>query len=115
MACFITPLAVAILLSIVERAAPGWRSVRPLSLLMWGGGIGLMADHVVNGELVPWPPFLTGWSPAAGLYPLIEEMLFTGGLITVSISAFWGAFLLLIPRLRAATLLTRIREPFRSG
>ncbi|GBC72068.1 hypothetical protein HRbin02_01858 [Candidatus Calditenuaceae archaeon HR02] len=115
MACFITPLVVAILLSIFERAAPSWRGrVGLLSLLMWGGAVGLMADHVVKGELVPWPPFLTGWSPAAGLYPLVEEMLLTGGLITVSISAFWG-IVLMIPKLRAASLLTKIRGPLRSG
>ncbi|MEM4238805.1 MAG: hypothetical protein QXP49_03770 [Nitrososphaerota archaeon] len=60
MACFITPLAVAILLTILERVAPSWRRrVGLLNLLMWGGAVGLMADHVINGELVPWPPFLT--------------------------------------------------------
>ncbi len=115
MACFITPLVVAILLSMVGRAAPSWgRRLGPLSLLMWGGAVGLMADHVVNGELAPRPPFLTGWNPAAGLYPLLEEVLFTGGLITASISTLW-MFALLIHRSRAAASFTKIRGPFRSS
>lgn len=113
MACFITPLAAAILLSVLERVVPSLRGrMGLLRLLMWGGAVGLVADHVVNGELVPWPPFLTGWSPAAGLYPLLEEILLSGGLITVSISAFWG-ITLLIPRLRVAAILTKIRGPLR--
>ncbi|MEM4289387.1 MAG: hypothetical protein QXQ48_03845 [Nitrososphaerota archaeon] len=113
LACFLTPLAAAIILTILDRVVTRWKRISILNLLMWGGATGLMADHIINGELVPWPPFLTGWNPAAGIYPLIEEILFTGGLITASITALWGT-VLIASKLRAILIPAKTRALFRA-
>ncbi|MEM1922768.1 MAG: hypothetical protein QXO86_05350 [Nitrososphaerota archaeon] len=110
MACFITPLVAAVLLSLADRRSGKWRSsLRLLTLLMWGGAAALVADHVITGELVPWPPFLTAWNPAEGLLPLLEEITFTGGAITISILGVWGVALL-APRLFSSQTIAKIRS-----
>lgn len=115
MACFITPLVVAIGLSLVGWLSPGLRErFSLLRILMWGGAVGLVADHVVNGELTPHPPFLTGWSPALGVQPLLEEMLFVGGPITLAITGVWGAALV-VPRLLSLPAFARVRAMFRGN
>ncbi|MDW8084148.1 MAG: hypothetical protein RMI49_02985, partial [Candidatus Caldarchaeum sp.] len=91
MACFLTPLAAAVFLSVAAILSKRLNErTRLLRVLMWGCAVGLVADHVVNGELIPWPPFLTGWNPSAGLLPLFEELLYVGGAVTLSVTAFWG-------------------------
>ncbi|MCS7134225.1 MAG: hypothetical protein NZ921_05475 [Candidatus Caldarchaeum sp.] len=84
------------------------QSTRLLRTLMWGCAVGLVADHVVNGELVPWPPFLTGWNPAAGILPILEEVVFVGGAVTLSVTAFWG-LLLAAPKLMALSPFQKFR------
>ncbi|MCS7146088.1 MAG: hypothetical protein RMJ28_05345 [Nitrososphaerota archaeon] len=115
MACFITPLVAAIVLSVAGWVSPRLRErFSLLRILMWGGAVGLVADHVVNGELVPYPPFLTGWNPASGLAPLLEELLFIGGPITLSITGLWG-FMLVAPRLFSLPTLSRVRALLKGG
>lgn len=110
LACFITPLLAALILSVVNRRQWRWRDrFSLLTILMWGGAAALITDHVLTGELVPWPPFLTAWNPAHGLTMLLEEILFVGGTITSSIFAVWG-LALVAPRLLSSQKLVRIRS-----
>ncbi|MEM0217058.1 MAG: hypothetical protein QW612_05920, partial [Candidatus Bathyarchaeia archaeon] len=62
MACFLVPMALAIITSIIQKTA---RSLAEklklwiLNALLWGGVILLALEHVWHAEVVPWPPFLT--------------------------------------------------------
>ncbi|MEM0440410.1 MAG: hypothetical protein QXG52_03055 [Candidatus Caldarchaeum sp.] len=115
MACFLLPLTVAVLLSLAFVLSDEFRErIHLLNLLMWGCAIGLVADHVITGELVFHPPFLTGWNPAAGITSLVEEIVFTGGIITLSLTAFWS-ILTVAPKLTKAFVFQKIRPTQRDN
>lgn len=80
MVCYLVPTAAAIVHSILRKSIPDWRSsVRHLwlSLLLVGGAIFGVVDHLWNGEL-----FLIGEKP------LLDIAL--GLVITVVIFVAWG-------------------------
>lgn len=113
MTCFLTPLLVAVFLSVGSFFSKKFgERTRFLRLLMWGCAVGLSADHVINGELVFHPPFLTGWNPAAGIMPLLEEIVFVGGTITLSVTAFWG-IMAVAPKIMSAPVFQKILSMMR--
>lgn len=105
MACFLTPAAAALIVSSLRKKSnPGYH-LEWLLLMLGGGVIMLVVDHVMAGEIVMSPPFLTALGSKAGLAGLLEEMLTTGGLMTAAIVAVWGIMVALArqPRRVSAT------------
>ncbi len=99
MACFITPMVVAIITTIIQKIARKLSEKLKLSILttlLWGGSIILMLEHVWHGEVVPWPPFLTAMSNPSEIPVMINEILTTGSLMTLAISATWASTLAII-------------------
>lgn len=91
MACFLVPMTVAILTSIFRKKIPNILMINILNLLLWGGVLGLAIEHVIHGEIVPYPPFLT-----AGLEHVISEMMIIGVPMAISVSGVWGIIVLTI-------------------
>ena len=117
MACFLVPVAEAIVVSVVNKrlekkekdlmehgevkglkdgvrevvaAKPFSRKLRWLSNMLWGGSLLLLVEHIWHGEIVPWPPFLTAMESPAETSAMLGEMATVGVAMAVLITAVWG-------------------------
>lgn len=54
-----------------------------LETMLWGGTVLLIVDHIMNGEIVFYPPFLTGEN-------ILEEILTNGVMMSAVCTAVWG-------------------------
>ncbi|HHT25609.1 MAG TPA: hypothetical protein GXZ76_08895 [Clostridiaceae bacterium] len=119
MACFLVPVAEAVVTTVITKAAksketepsalkvktdndsfeveikiPFSRKLKWLTNLLWGGSILLAFEHVWHGEVVPWFPFLTAASDPAEASAMLSEMATVGVSMAVLITAVWGVMLL---------------------
>jgi hypothetical protein len=83
MACFLVPLALAVVTTALAKRFPDRFRVWWLNAMLWGGSLMLAVEHVAHGEVVPYPPFLTG-----GDVP--GEMFRVGVPMAATITAIWG-------------------------
>lgn len=96
MVCFLVPMVLAIITSLVQKTArniAGKIKLWILNALLWGGVALLAVEHVWHGEIVPWPPFLTAMANPASISVMLYEMLTIGITMSVAILAAWGAIL----------------------
>jgi hypothetical protein len=94
MACFLVPMALAIITSIIQKTAKNIAEKLKLSILntlLWGGVILLALEHVWHGEVVPWPPFLTAMSNPADIPIMLHEMATVGTAMSIVTVITWGA------------------------
>lgn len=72
----------------------------------------LMAEHVWNGELTIYPPFLTAMRDITDIYTLLHELTIVGGCMTAATSMTW-ALMIMVARVkpRLTTLLRYTRVP----
>ncbi|NOZ80316.1 MAG: hypothetical protein GXP63_01470 [DPANN group archaeon] len=77
MVCYAIPTVAAIVHKKIYGRHPKWKDQRSLNLLLWGGAIFGIIDHLWNGEL-----FLIG--------PNIGNDILLGITITLVIVAAWG-------------------------
>jgi hypothetical protein len=101
MACFITPMIIAVITTLVQKTFT--RKIEKLKLgilntLLWGGAALLAVEHFWHGEVVPWPPFLTAMANPADIPVMLHEMTMVGGLMTATVFTVWG-FILTISRI----------------
>jgi hypothetical protein len=52
--------------------------------LLWGGAGILALEHVLHGEVVPWPPFLTAMQSPEEWAIAVHEMLTVGTAMTLT-------------------------------
>jgi len=103
MACFIVPMAEAIVTSVVqkvvekregkktENAGLSWsRRLGWLNTMLWGGVILLALEHIWHGEVTAWPPFLTALKNPAEVAPMLHEMATVGTAMAVTVTAVWA-------------------------
>lgn len=86
MACFLVPMALAIITSVFRKKFPKSYSIDVLNMLLWGGVIALTLEHVAHMEIVPYPPFLT-----AGLTEIAPEMLTVGFPMLLASVGIWAS------------------------
>lgn len=91
MACFITPMIFGILIKLIRRL---WTNTERLKLslleyMLLGGALLLMIEHVLNGEVVYYPPFFTAMSSPDGTYVLIRELITVGGSMVLAVVMAW--------------------------
>lgn len=96
MACFLVPMAVGIILWVIQRTEGGkaWAErwgISWLNTLIWGGCLLLAFEHIAHGEIVLWPPFLTAMQTPAEIPVMLHEMATFGTAMTITLSATWGA------------------------
>jgi len=100
-ACFITPMIIAVITTLIQKTFSKKIEKLKLSILnmlLWGGVALLAVEHVWHGEVVPWPPFLTAMANPADIPVMLHEMSLVGGLMTVTVFTVWG-LILTIPRI----------------
>jgi len=125
MACFVAPMAEAIIVTAVaaaikkreKKALAGpqpkfvsgdfgqndlqktkisWsRKLSWLSKLLWGGVFLLAVEHIWHGEVVPWPPFLTAMSNPADIPPMLHEIATVGTAMALTVTVIWIAMVLI--------------------
>lgn len=68
----------------------GW-----LNMMLWGGSLLLMFEHIWHGEVVPWLPFFTAASSPEGTQTMIHEILTAGVGMCVLVTAVWAVMVLI--------------------
>lgn len=110
MACFMVPAAEAIVTTVVtkvirnkEKKSEGNSATSEtprikfseklswLNMMLWGGSILLMFEHIWHGEVVPWFPFLTAASSPEDTSEMLHEMATVGVAMAVLVTAVWIA------------------------
>ena len=93
MACFVVPLVQAIATSALRKwgRKEGFvaRHISSLELMLWGGTLMLIVDHVINGELTWRFPFFTALDQADGGMVMLREMLTVGVPMSLILTAAW--------------------------
>ena len=102
MACFVVPLVQAIATSALRKQVrkDGFvgRNLASLELMLWGGSVMLIVDHVINGELTWRFPFFTALGVEGGGAVMLREMLTVGVPMSLVITAVWALWALLKER-----------------
>jgi len=113
MACFLVPMAEAVMTDIlinrmdrgdahsnknsktsfgyapVTRFSVGSHEFRWLSQLLWGVSLILMLEHLWTGEVTLSFPFLTALSSYAGTMVMIDEISTTGVMTSILTTFIW--------------------------
>ena len=113
MTCFIIPMIIAIITTLIQKTLGKKTEKLKLSILnalLWGGVALLAIEHVWHGEVVPWPPFLTAMTNPAEIPVMLHEMTLVGGLMTTSIFTLWGLILTAPKLISTATLYRQSKD-----
>ena len=83
--CFFVPLTQAIATTIYRVCTKQTdtfvgRNLKTLELMLWGGSIMLLVDHIVNGELFAWN---------------LHELLFIGVPMSILVTTVWAIMCLI--------------------
>ncbi len=112
MACFLVPAAEAAVTTIVTKVvkknerkaeaesasheihteAPRIKLSEKLSwlnIMLWGGSVLLLLEHIWHGEVVPWFPFLTAMNDPEETSQMLHEMFTVGVGMAVLVTAVW--------------------------
>jgi len=89
MACFITPMALATVTTVLRKKVPALRLDR-LAIMLWASSVALIVDHAISGELSPYPPFLTALRVPEQTAVMLREILVTGTSMTAAVIGLWA-------------------------
>ncbi|MEM2994703.1 MAG: hypothetical protein QXI91_01625 [Candidatus Bathyarchaeia archaeon] len=96
MACFIVPMAIAIITTTIQKTARNLAEKLKLGILnalLWGGVILLAVEHAWHGEITPYPPFLTAMANPTEIPVMLQEMATIGTAMSMATLAIWGTIL----------------------
>lgn len=82
-------MAVGIVTTILRKKFPKKWHIDWLNIMIFGGVIVLTVDHIAQGEIVPWPPFLTAMSNPANTAAMFGEMISIGIPMTIALILVW--------------------------
>jgi len=99
MACFITPMATGIITTIFRKKIPAALKISWLNIMLWGGVAMLVIDHIANGEIVLYPPFLTAMQNPAAIPSMVQEIVIVGGTMTLAIVLIWAILVAITSRM----------------
>jgi succinate dehydrogenase/fumarate reductase cytochrome b subunit len=89
MACFIVPTTVGIVTTALRKRFPEQWHIDWLNTMILGCSVAFGVEHYMNGEIVPWPPFLTAMSSPATSATMFAEMAAVGIPITLALILAW--------------------------
>ena len=80
--CFLVPLTQSIATTIYRKTTKHTgtfvgRNLKTLELMLWGGSIMLVVDHIINGEFFAWNPM---------------ELLTVGLPMSIAVTAVWAIY-----------------------
>ena len=89
MACFIAPAVAAIVTTSAGKKVSKKYHIEWLNAMLWGGVIVLVIEHIVHGEVVLYPPFLTAIKSYVDTVTMLKEIATVGTSMTVAIVVVW--------------------------
>ena len=96
MACFVVPLVQAMATSALRKwgRKDGFvsRHLASLELMLWGGSVMLIVDHILNGELSWRFPFFTALGQSGGAQVMLREMLSVGVPMSIVMTLVWAVY-----------------------
>jgi len=95
MACFIAPAAAAIITTSIKKKIPSQYHLEWLNLMLWGGVIMLIVDHIISGEVIFYPPFLSAMKNPADTAVMLKEIATTGTVMTLAIIVMWAVIVMI--------------------
>lgn len=93
MACFLAPIAAAIITTSIKKKIPSKYHPEWLNAMLWGGAVMLAVEHVTHGEIVPFPPFITAMQNPADTQVMLSELATVGGAMTLAIVTVWAVMI----------------------
>lgn len=95
MCCFIVPMAEAIATTAIRKFSPKGSNpfinkLGNLEKMLWGGTVMLIADHVINGEVIFRFPFFTALTEVGGAQVMLSEMLHVGVPMALVLTGIWA-------------------------
>ncbi|MDE6665522.1 MAG: hypothetical protein K2K14_04950 [Ruminococcus sp.] len=110
MACFVVPVAEAIVTSVATRILESKenksekitpdnvrfsRKLKWLSKLLWGGSLLLAFEHVWHGEIKPFFPFLTAAESPESFTAMLNEVSTIGVGMALTVTTAWIGMLII--------------------
>ena len=100
MACFLAPLAEAVVVTVIRKINKQPKTVLgnqlpALEKMLWGGTLMLIVDHVINGELTWKFPFFTALNELEGAQVMLREILVVGVPMAAALTVAWIIWALL--------------------
>jgi len=89
MACFIAPMATGIVTTVFRKKIPAALKIGWLNIMLWGGVVMLVIEHIAHGEVVFYPLFLTAMQNPADIPVMLRELATVGGTMTIVIVLIW--------------------------
>jgi len=89
MACFIVPLTVALGIGAFKNKISQVYHINWLLMLLGGGVLALLLEHIAHQEVVLYPPFLTAINNPANIPGMLYEMATLGSAMTIACVAIW--------------------------
>jgi putative exporter of polyketide antibiotics len=65
-----------------------------LNKMLWGGTLMLAIDHIINGEIIARPPFLTALQNPGDTAVMLREMATVGVAMAAAVTLVWGIMVL---------------------
>lgn len=109
MACFLAPLAEAIVVTVIRRvnkqpANALGRQLPSLEKMLWGGTLMLVVDHIINGEVIFKFPFFTALTETDGTALMLREILTVGVPMAAALTLAWVVYAVLKERKAVKTV-----------
>lgn len=109
MACFIAPLAEAVVVTIIRRvnkqpSSSLGRQLPSLEKMLWGGTLMLIVDHIINGEVIFKFPFFTALTETDGAALMLREILTVGVPMAAVLTVAWVVYALIKERKAVQTV-----------
>lgn len=114
MACFLVPMALAIITTTIQKTARSLAEKLKLGILnalLWGGVILLALEHVWHAEVTPWPPFLTAMTTPSDIPIMLHEMATVGTAMSTVVAFTWITIAHLMPKIVTVREMKRIEKP----
>lgn len=117
MACFLVPLAEAVVVSgakfAFSRISDSENTVLSkfgtLQKMLFGGSALLAVEHYVNGEISFVPPFLTAMKSPEETSEMLNEMATSGVMMAVLVTAVWALMMIVSHFLKKSSIIKNLK------
>ncbi len=89
MACFIVPMTLAIGIGAIRKKISTAYHIDWLIALLGGGAAAVALEHIAQGEIMLYAPFLTAMSSPAETAIMLREMATTGSAMAIVCVVIW--------------------------
>lgn len=108
MACFIAPAALGIVTTVCRKKFPKNWHINWLNTMIFGGTVVLGVEHIITGEIVPWPPFLTAISNPADTLVMLNEIVMIGIPMTIALILVWIVMVVVYEKVMLHRTVTKV-------